>query len=575
MSDKLSALPLITTVQPNSRFYLTDPAEPVPADQSKAIEWTAMAKALGGSPTTDCELYVSKTGNDTTGNGSILAPFLTIQAAINSVTDATANKQYTIIISPGFYNETLTLKAWVHLSSICANGVGEIGKGPVRITGSATINFASATNGIVIFSGIDLDSGGGSLLVLGQGFFYLQACRLGGLYGCESSSSINYIACLCTSTISFTGGSHNLTGCRLGASTIVGENNTWLGNTTITLTACRLDDYLFLRGVSGGNVTTNVYACKLVEVRVNPTSGTPTVILNADSSYRPSLLNLISGTITVNLQTEAAALKYTAADPTDWAGTPPVTVQEAIDDLAASAGPVPSLSITTVQLTPDDIDDIPYLYTWFPIGGGMANNIPSLRVGDGANSVNFVKVFTSITLDAIQASDITFDDLTELGTINGNSITNLESLSFPALTRVYGWLEFNSCGLIDTISVPVLTRVDGYISIVGCALVTLDLSSVEVVIGNIDVSSMTTLTSIDISGLLQLGDNFSAAGNALTETAVDDILVKLASMDGTGGTTSYDNKDINLSGGTNATPSATGLTAKATLQARGCTVMVN
>lgn len=336
MSDKLSALPLITTVQPDSRLYITDPAEAIPADRSKAIEWLAMAKALGGSPTTDCELYVSKTGNDTTGNGSILAPFLTIQAAINSVTDATANKQYTVIISPGFYNETLTLKGWVHLSSICSNGVGEIGKGPVRITGNATVNFTGATvNAVVVFSGIDLNSGGGSLLVLGQGFFYLQACRLGGNYGCEASSTINYIACLCSSIISFTGGNHSLTGCRLGGVSVVGESNTWLGHTIVNFVACRLDDYLYLRGASGGNVTANVYACKLVEVRVQPLSGTPTVTLNADSSYRPSLLNLISGTITVNLQTEAAALMYTAADPADWAGSPPTTVQEAIDRIAA------------------------------------------------------------------------------------------------------------------------------------------------------------------------------------------------------------------------------------------------
>lgn len=77
------------------------------------------------------------------------------------------------------------------------------------------------------------------------------------------------------------------------------------------------------------------------------------------------------------------------------------------------------------------------------------------------------------------------------------------------------------------------------------------------------------------AGLLKVGGNVTMTGMKLTQSAVDGILVSLAALDGTGGTTSYNSFTVNLSGGTSSTPSATGLTAKATLVGRGCTVTTN
>lgn len=77
------------------------------------------------------------------------------------------------------------------------------------------------------------------------------------------------------------------------------------------------------------------------------------------------------------------------------------------------------------------------------------------------------------------------------------------------------------------------------------------------------------------AGLLFVGDYTDCSNNALSQASVDNVLVRLAALDGTGGTTSYDNKTVDLSGGTDAAPSATGLAAKATLEGRGCTVTVN
>jgi hypothetical protein len=61
---------------------------------------------------------------------------------------------------------------------------------------------------------------------------------------------------------------------------------------------------------------------------------------------------------------------------------------------------------------------------------------------------------------------------------------------------------------------------------------------------------------------------------ALNQASVDSILVALAALDGTNGTTIFSNRIVTITG-TSATPSATGLSAKATLVARGCTVTNN
>jgi len=61
---------------------------------------------------------------------------------------------------------------------------------------------------------------------------------------------------------------------------------------------------------------------------------------------------------------------------------------------------------------------------------------------------------------------------------------------------------------------------------------------------------------------------FKAEENALIQTAVDAILAALDTAGGSSGT-------CDLSGGTNAVPSASGLTSKSNLEARGWTVTVN
>ena len=78
-------------------------------------------------------VYVDKAGNDSTGNGTVAAPYLTISKALSVITSASFSTPYTISIGPGIFSETsLALKPWVCLSGsnfdntyvFVPNGVG-------------------------------------------------------------------------------------------------------------------------------------------------------------------------------------------------------------------------------------------------------------------------------------------------------------------------------------------------------------------------------------------------------------------------------------------------------------------
>jgi hypothetical protein len=62
--------------------------------------------ASWGNITFDAMVYVSKNGSDSTGDGSVNKPFLTLTAAQASITDNTASKRYAIMVAPGLYTET-------------------------------------------------------------------------------------------------------------------------------------------------------------------------------------------------------------------------------------------------------------------------------------------------------------------------------------------------------------------------------------------------------------------------------------------------------------------------------------
>ena len=56
-------------------------------------------------------VYVSQGGNDISGDGTIINPYATIPKAMASIVDASPTKRYSMILGPGNYNESFSLKA--------------------------------------------------------------------------------------------------------------------------------------------------------------------------------------------------------------------------------------------------------------------------------------------------------------------------------------------------------------------------------------------------------------------------------------------------------------------------------
>jgi len=109
------------------------------------------------------EFYVSSQGSDTSGNGSILAPYQTIQTAITQAElISSAALVCNINVASGHYTENLTFnKGYVVLSGTLQ---AQTGNEVCEITGSITINCVGANdvfNRQVAFQGFNITCGAG------------------------------------------------------------------------------------------------------------------------------------------------------------------------------------------------------------------------------------------------------------------------------------------------------------------------------------------------------------------------------------------------------------------------------
>lgn len=223
---------------------------------------------------------------------------------------------------------------------------------------------------------------------------------------------------------------------------------------------------------------------------------------------------------------------------------------------------------------------------------------PELLVAlDGLILVGVSSVMTSLSVPKLQTANgvwiqsntaltsLNFAALTSCGVgsyISGFKVVNcsgMATLSVPVLATAANFYV-SSCP-ITSLSVPSLTDVAGYLFMSVCNSATSCSFPSLVNIGNnagtsISVNNNSALTTLTLPTTLKsVGGTVSAVGNALSQASIDNILVRLATLDGTAGTTAYSSKTVRLTGGTNATPSSTGLAAKAILVGRGCTVLHN
>ena len=204
-------------------------------------------------------------------------------------------------------------------------------------------------------------------------------------------------------------------------------------------------------------------------------------------------------------------------------------------------------------------------------------SLPALTTVGGSFGPNNMAALTSLSIPVLTTAGGNFGPYT---------MAALTTLSAPALTTVGGTFNPSTMAALTTLSLPALTTVGGNFNINNmAALATLSLPAIErigasVVSGNaIQISSgMGALATFTLPATLkQVGGtagNVTITSAALNQASVDSILIRLAALNGTGGTVAFSNRTVTITG-TSATPSSAGLAAKATLVARGCTVTHN
>ena len=177
---------------------------------------------------------------------------------------------------------------------------------------------------------------------------------------------------------------------------------------------------------------------------------------------------------------------------------------------------------------------------------------PNLTTVDGAiflYASNFLDALTTVSFPALET-------------------VSIYASSLPEFTNGSESIYINNWSSLQNIYFDSLRVVKGLIQIIGNSSITsLNLNNLEEV-GEINISNNLSLTTVNISSISSLVGNCYFNSNNLNQLTVDAILAKLVSIN-------YSNLTVDLSGGTNASPSAQGLLDKATLEANGCTVTVN
>jgi hypothetical protein len=274
------------------------------------------------------EIYVdANVGDDTTGTGSVVAPYKTIQHAVTFCTDPT--KSYSLILGNAVYTGANT--------TIPAN---------VNIEGNGAELQFNLTLGAVGLAGTD------------QGPFYVT-CRfqeftfdlspfsvcLPTFDNCSIDKLTRLDATVGPFLVRFSDGSCN-------DFSIVGNvafDNTLFLNTGTVETG----GSAFIKNTVVG-ITIDIDAggtvLLLAGVFVGPTgilnALNPSAVVNIDSSSASGFGGTIVGTTNINYLDNAETIKYTPTTPANWS-TVPDTVQEGLDELSS----VISSSVTGVSAT--------------------------------------------------------------------------------------------------------------------------------------------------------------------------------------------------------------------------------
>ncbi|MET1178153.1 exosporium leader peptide [Peribacillus simplex] len=312
-------------------------------------------------PTATQIVYVNKAGNDATADGSECNPFLTVTAAMASILDASPTKRYAISIGPGNYTEPLIhLKANVQLigTSTLLTRLSipfdindpswfETGfqndnrSGFVDLTLlSAPLDFnfvtASSFSGKLFFVSVNLTpSPTFTALTTSVNQVNIRDSLLSSGYTQNGINMVMFASFVSSGNIiinsqATTDTQVNLVGGGINGNIIINVQSGHIPIDPLNLTSFAITENIFNPFPNSGRLIVN--GVNNVSTRVRAT---------VDSIPIRSRVTLVGTGTTLIRVDDAFGLAYTPANPGDWVAPSPTTVQEALDRIAASIGPVP------------------------------------------------------------------------------------------------------------------------------------------------------------------------------------------------------------------------------------------
>jgi hypothetical protein len=302
-------------------------------------------------------------------------------------------------------------------------------------------------------------------------------------------------------------------------------------------------------GSIGGPFSTSFYSVAVIPAnttgttKITPQSG-PSVYVNAD--YAPFTAQNVSFTTSTfmygisilnsgTLQTISAPLLENSNGGLDFSNCYNLTTMDfpslTLVNSAISFGN--NVMLSTINFPLLEIVSLLNINFSDPgITGFRQSMFPSLRKASFSIGYNYLPSF-----------EIDFPLLTDLtNNTNGSSASSLTQINLPALVNIY---YYQSLSDFFTLT--------------------------NVILGAVGVTKK--WGGSGMSGTSSPNVYFQSC--ALNQTSVDNILMVLASLDGTNGTTYTANGTIILSGGSNSSPSSSGTMVIMTLQSRGFYVSTN
>lgn len=313
------------------------------------------------------QVYVSKGGNDVTGDGSILNPFLTIGVAMSAIADASLTKKYDIMIAPGTYSENIILKPNVNLVS--SNPLS------VYLTGTigVDISWADGQPNTALLMCMNIDAAATLLLDyetfgITQSIVAFQSCIIScpvDVYGHTANNITVFRGCVMLANCFLVSGFPQLTGC-FSAGANIALQSAVARPMQCFLLAFNNFGQLFVTTPVGADVI-NVTMENAPMTAITLDGAGVSVSASSNSLPERSAISIVNGASLTRFN-DVYGIKYTANAPGSWPVIPS-TCQEGLDYLIDGQQSSTYVPVTSNLIGITSVDEIGAQYLYVGAGG--------------------------------------------------------------------------------------------------------------------------------------------------------------------------------------------------------------